>query len=73
MERVFLKGEGRFAGQIAHMFGNFHRLYADSYKCTELEILVGAAALMAEYNGIDRIGHIREKLAWLAWYAESVV
>jgi len=35
-ERVFLKGEWEFAGQVAHMFGNFHRLSAETYKAAEL-------------------------------------
>lgn len=46
-ERIFLKGEWVFAGQVAYMFGNFHRLSAESYKAIELEYLTGAAALMA--------------------------
>ena len=32
----------------------------------------GAAALMAEYNGLDRYPHIQEKLAWLAMHAKVI-
>ena len=71
MEKVFMKGEWQYAGPIAYMFANFHRLSADAYKVATLEILAGAAALMAEYNGLDRVPHIQEKLSWLMWYAES--
>ena len=39
-DRVFLQGEWEFAGQIAHMFSNFHRLTSDAYKYPEVEILV---------------------------------
>lgn len=70
-ERVFLKGEWKFAADMAHMFANFHRLSADAYKYTELEIFVGAAALMAEYNGLENIPHVRDELTWLIWYAEA--
>ena len=70
-ERIFLKGEWKFAGHIAHMFGNFHRLSAETYKAVELELLTGAAALMAEYNNVERVAHIREKLTWLVWYTEA--
>ncbi|MBU4604327.1 MAG: 4-hydroxybutyryl-CoA dehydratase [Proteobacteria bacterium] len=70
-ERIFLKGEWKFAGHIAHMFGNFHRLSAETYKAVELELLAGAAALMAEYNNVEHVAHIREKLTWLANYAEA--
>src|SRR4030042_1605952 len=31
-ERIFLKGEWDFAGQVAYMFANFHRLSAETYK-----------------------------------------
>ncbi len=70
-ERIFLKGEWEYAGHIAHMFGNFHRLSAETYKAAELEMVVGAAALMAEYNGVAGAGHIKDKLVWLAYYAEA--
>lgn len=71
-ERVFLKGEWPFAGDIAYMFGNFHRLSAETYKAVELELIVGMAALMAEYNGIEKAPHVIEKLTWLTMYAEAV-
>jgi 4-hydroxybutyryl-CoA dehydratase/vinylacetyl-CoA-Delta-isomerase len=70
-DRVFMNGEWKFAGQMAYMFGNFHRLSADAYKYAELEIIAGIAALMAEYNGIERAPHILEKLSWLAMYTEG--
>jgi 4-hydroxybutyryl-CoA dehydratase/vinylacetyl-CoA-Delta-isomerase len=70
-ERVFLQGEWEFAGQIAHMFSNFHRLTSDAYKYPEVEILVGLTALLAEYNGLEKVKHVRDKLAWLISYAEA--
>ena len=71
-ERIFLKGEWEYAGHIAHMFGNFHRLSAETYKAAELELVAGAAALMAEYNGVASAGHIKDKLTWLTYYTEAV-
>jgi 4-hydroxybutyryl-CoA dehydratase/vinylacetyl-CoA-Delta-isomerase len=71
MERVFMKGEWQLSGDMAYTFGNFHRLSADAYKSIELELLVGAAALMAEYNGLERAPHIQDKLTWLAMYIEG--
>ncbi len=71
-DRVFLNREWQYAGQIARMFGNFHRLYADTYKYADLEILTGVAALMAEYNGIEKSEHCRDERAWLVWYTETV-
>jgi len=71
-ERIFLKKEWEFAGDIAYMFGNFHRLSAETYKAAELEIFTGAAILMAEYNGLDKASHIQDKLSWLIQYSEAV-
>ena len=71
-ERIFLKGESEFAGQVAYMFANFHRLSAETYKAMELELFTGAAALMAEYNGIEKAAHVRDKLTWLVMYTEAV-
>ncbi|HUJ89241.1 MAG TPA: 4-hydroxyphenylacetate 3-hydroxylase N-terminal domain-containing protein [Syntrophorhabdales bacterium] len=71
-ERVFLNGEYKFAGDIAYMFGNFHRLSAETYKAVELEYLTGAAALMAEYNGIEKASHVVEKLTNLVMVTEAV-
>ena len=71
-ERVFLKKEWPFAGEMAYMFGNFHRLSAETYKAIELELLTGAAMLIAEYNGIDKASHVIEKLTWLVQYTEAI-
>lgn len=71
-ERIFLKGESEFAGPVAYMFANFHRLSAETYKAMELELFTGAAALMAEYNGIEKAAHVRDKLTWLVMFTEAV-
>jgi 4-hydroxybutyryl-CoA dehydratase/vinylacetyl-CoA-Delta-isomerase len=71
-DRIFLKGEWEFAGEVAVMFANFHRLSAETYKAVELELVAGAAVLMAEYNGIEKKAHVREKLTWLTMYTELI-
>jgi 4-hydroxybutyryl-CoA dehydratase/vinylacetyl-CoA-Delta-isomerase len=71
-ERIFMKKEWPLAADIAYMFGNFHRLSAETYKAAELEILTGAALLMADYNGIERASHVQDKLSWLFQYTEAV-
>lgn len=71
-ERVFLCGEHEFAGPVARSFVDFHRFTAVSYKLPLVDLLAGAAAQMAEYNGIERAGHVRDKLTQLAAYATTV-
>jgi aromatic ring hydroxylase len=67
-----LNGEWQFAGALARAFVEFHRFTAISYKLPLLDLLVGSALLIAGQNGIERAGHVREKLTWLISYAETV-
>lgn len=71
-ERVFLNGEWQAAGPLAKTFVEFHRFTAVSYKPPLLELLAGAAALMADYNGIGRAPHVRDKLVALLMFLETV-
>jgi 4-hydroxybutyryl-CoA dehydratase/vinylacetyl-CoA-Delta-isomerase len=67
-ERVFAQGETDLAGALALGFVRFHRFTAVSYKLPLLELLAGAAAAVAEANGILQTSHVREKLTQLAIY-----
>ena len=69
-ERVFLNGEVEMAGPLAKTFVEFHRFTAVSYKLPLVDLFVGASHLMAEYNGVLRAGHVRDKLAKLISYAQ---
>jgi len=71
-DRVFLKGEWEFAGEMAKTFVEFHRFTAISYKLPLVDALIGAALLMTEYNGLGRAKHVQEKLARLISYAETL-
>ncbi len=71
-ERVFLCGEWEEAGRLAKTFVEFHRFTAVSYKTPLLELLIGAAALIADYQGLGGAAHVRDKLARLVMYAEAV-
>jgi 4-hydroxybutyryl-CoA dehydratase/vinylacetyl-CoA-Delta-isomerase len=66
-DRIFLKGEWEFAGDLAKTLVAF-RFSAISYRLP----LVGAALLMAGYNGLERAKHVQEKLAKLVGYAETL-
>jgi 4-hydroxybutyryl-CoA dehydratase / vinylacetyl-CoA-Delta-isomerase len=71
-ERVFMAGEWNLAGELARGFVEFHRFTAISYKLPLVDALVGAALLVARANGLERTGHVRDKLAWLVSYAETL-
>ena len=71
-ERVFMAGEHEHAGDLARGFVEFHRFTAISYKLPLVDALVGSALLAARMNGLERAGHVREKLSWLISYAETL-
>lgn len=71
-ERVFFHHRPDLAGTAALGFVEYHRFTAVSYKLPLLDALVGAAISIAQANGIDRAGHVGDKLTWLAGYAETV-
>ncbi len=45
-------------------------VFGTAHKVISLDQTVGAAALMAEFNGLDKYPHIQEKLAWLAMHCQ---
>ena len=76
-ERVFLDGKGDprqipFAGFLALLFAHFHRHSYTGCKTAVSEILASAAALVSEYNGIEKENHAREKISNLIGTAELV-
>lgn len=71
-ERVFLCGEYTYAGEIAGTFANYHRYTALSYKPPVIDLIIGAAALVADQLGIARAGHVRTKLGELVVYGALI-
>ncbi|MFW9867434.1 MAG: 4-hydroxyphenylacetate 3-hydroxylase family protein [Candidatus Thorarchaeota archaeon] len=69
-ERVFLCGEYQHAGALALLFALFHRHSYSGCKPAIGDIVVGTAALAAEYNNIHKASHVRSKLAELIMVAE---
>ncbi|MCO1599926.1 4-hydroxyphenylacetate 3-hydroxylase family protein [Desulfosporosinus nitroreducens] len=71
-DRVFMNGETEFAGQLASQFATYHRHSYTGCKPALSDIFLGATALMAEYNGIGKASHVRDKLAELITVGELV-
>ena len=60
-DRVFMYKEYDFAGQLVEYFASYHR---QSYACKVGvgDVLIGAAQTAAEYNGVNRASHIKDKI-----------
>lgn len=71
-ERVFLCGEWKYAATMVYNFALMHRRTGCSYRIPMSEQLVGAAAAIAEYNGIADAPHVREKITDLVIYLETL-
>lgn len=71
-EQVFFDANAGVAGDAALTFVEYHRFTAVSYKLPLLDALVGAGVAVAQSNGILGASHVRDKLTWLAGYAETV-
>lgn len=71
-ERVFLCGERDMGGRLALLFALYHRHSYTGCKPALTDIIMGATALVAEYNGVETAQHIRIKLASLIAIAELI-
>ncbi|MFW9875742.1 MAG: 4-hydroxyphenylacetate 3-hydroxylase family protein, partial [Candidatus Thorarchaeota archaeon] len=71
-ENVFMKGEVEFSGELVNRFAGFHRQSYGGCKVGVGDVLIGAAALIAEYNGIDKASHIRDKLVEMVHLNETL-
>ncbi len=71
-ERVFLCGEYEYCGDMVRNFGNYHRHSHGGCKCGVGDVLIGAAATAAEYNGLNNVSHINNKLAEMLKVTEAI-
>ncbi len=70
-ELIFMDGETDFAAMLVERFTSYHRR---SYVCKSGvgDVLIGAAATVAEYNGVERASHIRDKLVEMTHLNETI-
>ncbi len=61
-ENVFMCGEYEFSGALVERFAGYHRQSYGGCKVGVGDVLIGAAALAADYNGANRASHIKDKL-----------
>ncbi len=71
-ERVFMCGEYRFTQTLVENFIANHRYSYGGCRPGTFDVLIGAAKLIAEYNGIDRASHVREKLTEMSFLNETM-
>ncbi len=71
-DRIFLCGEHEFAGMLVERFAGYHRQSYGGCKVGVGDVLIGATALAAEYNGVEKVNHIKDKLIEMTHLNETL-
>jgi len=71
-ERIFMNGESEFCGRLVESFAAYHRQSYGGCKVGVGDVLIGAAASIAEYNGVPGASHIRDKITEMTHLNETL-
>ncbi|MCH1983179.1 4-hydroxyphenylacetate 3-hydroxylase family protein [Ruminococcus sp. OA3] len=71
-ERIFMNGETEFAGMLVERFSGYHRQSYGGCKVGVGDVLIGATALAAEYNGAAKASHVKDKLIEMTHLNETL-
>lgn len=71
-EYVFMCGEYEFSGPLIERFAGYHRQSYGGCKVGVGDVLIGAAALAADYNGAAKASHIKDKLIEMTHLNETL-
>jgi 4-hydroxybutyryl-CoA dehydratase/vinylacetyl-CoA-Delta-isomerase len=71
-DQIFMKGEIDFSSELVNRFAGFHRQSYGGCKVGVGDVLIGATALITEYQGVDKASHIRDKLVEMIHLNETL-
>lgn len=71
-DRIFLNGETEFVGMLVERFAGYHRSSYGGCKVGVGDVLIGASALAADYNGVKNASHIKDKLIEMTHLNETL-
>ena len=71
-ERIFMKGEYSFAGRLVELFAANHRTSYGGCKVGVGDVLIGATAVIAEYQGTHTASHFKDKLSEMIHLNETL-
>ncbi|MGB4681111.1 MAG: 4-hydroxyphenylacetate 3-hydroxylase family protein [Dethiobacteria bacterium] len=71
-ERVFMCREYGYSGRLVERFAGYHRQSYGGCKVGVGDVLIGAAAALAEYQGVEKAPHIRDKLVEMIHLNETL-
>jgi 4-hydroxybutyryl-CoA dehydratase/vinylacetyl-CoA-Delta-isomerase len=70
--RIFMNGETDFAGMLVERFAGYHRQSYGGCKVGVGDVLIGAAALAADYSGTAQASHIKDKIIEMVHLNETL-
>jgi 4-hydroxybutyryl-CoA dehydratase / vinylacetyl-CoA-Delta-isomerase len=71
-ERLFMCGEYDFAGMLVERFAAYHRQNYGGCKSGVADVLTGACAALATYQGTVRSSHVKDKLTEMGHLTETM-
>jgi 4-hydroxybutyryl-CoA dehydratase/vinylacetyl-CoA-Delta-isomerase len=71
-DQIFMKGEIDFSGELVNRFAGFHRQSYGGCKVGVGDVLIGAASLISQYQGVDGASHIRDKIVEMIHLNETL-
>ncbi len=71
-DRIFLNGETEFAGMLVERFAGYHRQSYGGCKVGVGDVLIGAAAVIADYNGASKASMVKDKLIEMTHLNETL-
>ncbi|MDD3350577.1 MAG: 4-hydroxyphenylacetate 3-hydroxylase C-terminal domain-containing protein, partial [Eubacteriales bacterium] len=71
-DRIFMCEEWDFAGMLVERFAGYHRQSYGGCKVGVGDVLIGAAALAADYNGANKASHVKDKLIEMTHLNETL-
>ena len=71
-DRIFMNGESEFCGRLVESFAAYHRQSYGGCKVGVGDVLIGAAATIAEYNGVEKASHIKDKITEMVHLNETL-
>nr|WP_293994775.1 4-hydroxyphenylacetate 3-hydroxylase family protein [uncultured Fusobacterium sp.] len=71
-ERIFMCGEFEFSNSLVERFAGFHRQSYGGCKVGVGDVLIGATALIADYNGTKKASHVKDKIIEMTHLNETL-
>lgn len=71
-EYIFMAGEYDFSGIMVERFAGYHRQSYGGCKVGVGDVVIGASALIAEYNGCEKVSAVKDKLVEMLHLNETL-